>query len=162
MAITPEKLAAKDNEHAHQTAFFCWLARNAIHEPRLRLMFAIPNGGERNGLVAANMVAEGVKSGVPDTCLPVPSAEMVGKEYPIKVYYHGLYIEFKQPSEKLKSHATRGPWDKGGVKPNQKEWLSDLTAQGYKCVVCYSWKEAAAEVFFYLTGMEWVYVPTQE
>jgi hypothetical protein len=59
-------------EHGHQTALFMKASQFATRYPELRLMFAIPNGGSRDKREAANLKAEGVKSGVPDVFLPVP------------------------------------------------------------------------------------------
>lgn len=56
------------------------------------------------------MRSEGLKSGVPDLCLPVARSG-----------YHGLYIELKAGKNK--------PTD------NQLAWLEVLEAQGYKTAV---------------------------
>jgi hypothetical protein len=129
------------DEHAHQAALFCWIANNLHNDARLGLMFAIPNGGERNKIVAARMTAEGVRQGIPDTFLPVALSG-----------YHGLFIEMKRPSARYKSKAPKDKWDTGGVSDAQKIKLTQLEQQGYKCVVCYHWYEAANEIKFYLTG----------
>lgn len=39
--------------------------------PELALLYHVPNGGSRNKIEAARLRAQGVKSGVPDLCLPV-------------------------------------------------------------------------------------------
>ena len=148
MAITPERLAQTDNEHDHQAAFFCWLALNFRNEPRLRMAFAIPNGGERNRIVASRLVAEGTRSGVPDVFLPVPATILSGWQ---TFNYHGLFIEFKKPAVKLKRGPNGpGPWDYGGVSDDQKLWLDALEAQGYRCAVVYGWTEARDLVKQYL------------
>ena len=72
-------------------------------------IFAIPNGGSRNQLEAANLKRQGVKSGVPDLCVPVA-----------KHNYHGMYIEMKVGRNK--------PTD------NQIKWLRMLKENGYKFV----------------------------
>lgn len=120
MTITPDQLARAETEHAHQTALFCWAALPDQQRayPELSLMFAIPNGGERNKIVAGNLKAEGVKAGVLDIFVPVARGG-----------FHGLFIEMK-------------------VKPNkptteQKEFQSAVELQGYATSVCYSWVEAA-------------------
>lgn len=138
--ITPEQLAKAGDEHGEQTALFQWAALNFKHAPELRMMFAIPNGGERNKIVASRLVAEGVRTGVPDVFLAVPRAG-----------YCGLFIEMKRPAERLK-RAPMHKWDTGGVKDMQIDWLDRLTAQFYKCVVCYTWLEASHEIKLYLTG----------
>lgn len=146
-----KKVAEQDaDEHTHQTALFLWAANNFENDWRLRLLFAIPNGGERNAIVASRMKAEGVKRGVPDVMLPVPVTQYDELSRPI--YINGLYVEMKRPSARLKRKPEH-KWDTGGVKPEQVSWLNALEAQGYKCVVCYHWYEAASEIKFYLTGV---------
>jgi hypothetical protein len=126
--LTPEEYAASGTEHAHQTALFMWSIIAGMNEPLLRLMFAIPNGGERNVIVATNLKAEGVKSGVPDVMLPVPRGN-----------HAGLFIEMK----KLKGAGSR-------VAPEQAEWHKNLTAQFYRVEVCWGWLEARAVICNYM------------
>lgn len=103
------------SEHSEQCEVIRWsLWQN---DERLRLLFAVPNGGWRHIRTAAYLKAEGVKAGVPDLLLPVPSAP-----------YHGLFIEMKR---------------KGGtVSKNQRWWVAQLRNQGYAVAVCYSGAEA--------------------
>jgi hypothetical protein len=126
-APRPEDLAKAGTEHAHQSALFCWAALPDIQEkyPALRWMFAIPNGGERNPKVAAQMKAEGVKSGVLDIFLPVPKGQ-----------YHGLFIEMKVGKNK--------PSD------NQTLFATHATCMGYRCALCYSWEAARDKIAEYL------------
>ena len=82
------------------------------------MLYAVPNGGNRNIVTARKLKAEGVKPGVPDVCLPVPRGD-----------YHGLYVEMKR--------------QKGGVvSPEQKAWLQALKGQGYRAEVCKGAAEA--------------------
>ena len=103
MAVTPEQLARSGTESAEQTALFCACALNVGKYPELKWFHAVPNGGSRGdtaGLRAmrgAQLVAEGVRSGVADTCLPV-------KRGP----YSGLYIELKKRSVKPKKATSKG------------------------------------------------------
>ena len=145
--MTPEQLAG-ESEHSQQVALFAWAALNFRHDERLRLLFAVPNGGERNKIVASRMKAEGVRAGVPDLFLPVPGYEVPGDDTP---KWYGLFIEMKKPAARLK-RAPKHKWDTGGVSEEQVVWLNMLEQQGYKVVVCYSWYEAANEIKFYLTG----------
>lgn len=115
----------KDLEHQEQCSLITWTNYAQQTYPELNLIFAIPNGGKRNPIVAANLKAEGVKSGVPDLMLPVARGE-----------YHGLFIEMKSK--------------KGRESANQILWRERLTAQNYKCVVCYSWLEAKDVIINYL------------
>ena len=147
--MTPEQLAG-DSEHSQQVALFAWAALNFRHDERLRLLFAIPNGGERNKIVASQMKAEGVRAGVPDLFLPVPGLKWTAPDIGV-IQYHGLFIEMKKPAARLK-RAPKHKWDTGGVSEEQVVWLNMLEQQGYKVVVCYSWYEAANEIKFYLTG----------
>ena len=61
----------RDIEHGEQVAVFEWSKWHFKKHPGLRLMFAIPNGGDRHEVVAAKLKAEGVKPDVPDIFLPV-------------------------------------------------------------------------------------------
>lgn len=157
--MTPDELAKSGTEHGEQTALFAWAAANVGNDPRLALLFAIPNGGARGNstkdraIRGAHMKAEGVRSGVPDVFLPVPAPNNWGSPNNAG-QYHGLFIEMKKPATKLKRKAPEHKWDTGGVDPNQIIWLTNLEQQGYKCVVCYSWYEAANEIKFYLTGSD--------
>lgn len=126
--LDPAAYAATGDEHSHQTAVFMWAAIAGMNCPELRLMFAIPNGGERNPIVAARLKAEGVKSGVPDVMLPVPRRN-----------FAGLFIEMK----KLKGKGSR-------VDPNQTVWHEQLLKQYYHVQVCWGWEEARAVLCWYL------------
>lgn len=130
--ITPEMLAKCGSEHAHQTALFCWAALPETKEllgPEIDLMFAIPNGGLRSKRVAANLKAEGVKAGILDIFLPVPRGE-----------YHGLFIEMKIAPNK--------------ITPEQALFGQRVTAQGYRCCLCYSWYEAKMAILSYFGKSE--------
>jgi hypothetical protein len=161
MAVTPESLAG-ESEHSHQVALFAWAALNVGNDPRLKLMFAIPNGGARGNdrksamIRGANLKAEGVKPGVVDVFLPVPIERRdyeVGPGMFKPGRFAGLFVEMKKPAAKLKRGPNGpGPWDYGGVDQEQKDFLDAMVEQGYKCVVCYSWYEAANQIKIYLTG----------
>ena len=111
---TPESLAKAGSEHAEQTALFCWAALPEVRAeyPVLELMFAIPNGGERNKIVAGNLKAEGVKAGVLDIFLPVPSKG-----------WHGLFIEMKVAGIKLED---------AGRKPNKPTGVIETKSESPK------------------------------
>lgn len=128
MTVTPEMLAKAGSEHAHQTALFCWAALPEQRErwPELELMFAIPNGGERNFKVASQLKAEGVKAGVLDIFLPAPRS-----------CWHGLFIEMKKRPNK--------------VTPEQLMFAQRVSANGYQTALCYTWLEAVAALETYLT-----------
>jgi hypothetical protein len=86
--------------------------------PMLRNTFAIPNGGKRTMVTAMKMQAEGLRSGVPDLQICLPTDK-----------YHGLFIEMK----KLKGSS---------LSENQKDWINRLNEAGYKAVVCKGHMEA--------------------
>jgi hypothetical protein len=113
-------------ESEEQKALFQWARLMEGRYPELRLMFAVPNGGVRRPATAGRLKAEGVKSGVPDICLPVA-----------RHGYHALYIEMKRLSG-------------GGTSPEQKDWLDALNRQGNKAIVCRGWVKAKEAIEEYL------------
>ncbi len=113
-------------ENQEQAAIFEWAALMERKYPELRLLFAVPNGGYRPPKTAAILKATGVKSGVPDICLPVPRGE-----------HHGLYIELKR---------RKG----GALSANQRIWLNALTEQGHMAVCCKGADEAIRTIERYL------------
>lgn len=118
------------SEHYHQCALIEWAGLEGHKEPRLWLLFAIPNGGARHPVVAAKMKAEGVKKGVPDLMLPVAARG-----------FHGLFIEMKDE-------------DGGRMSRAQKEWQVNLMAEGYLHVVCHGWDSARESLLWYLGHSE--------
>ena len=133
----------KTSEHDHQVTVMDWAELMAQRKyPMLRWLYAVPNGGDRHPAVAAKLKAEGVKSGVPDLCLPYPlqnNHEPFGRSgvrFNVGFKCCGLYIEMK----------TKG----GTVKPHQKEWLDYLAGVGYRAVVCWSADEAIQTLEEYL------------
>ena len=113
------------SESTEQQALFEWAEFAAKKTPELKLLFAVPNGGKRDKVTGAILKREGVKSGVPDICLPVPCGE-----------FHGLYIEMKVGKNK--------PTE------NQSWWIEQLQKQGYRVDVCYSWGEAVKVIAGYM------------
>jgi hypothetical protein len=114
------------SESTEQQALFEWAEFAAKKTPELKLLFAVPNGGKRDKVTGAILKREGVKSGVPDICLPVS-----------RDGFHGLYIEMKV----------------GKNKPTEKQlwWMGQLQKQGYMVEVCYSWGEAVKVITGYMT-----------
>ncbi len=117
-----------DREHQEQAALFAWAALNESRLPELRLLFAVPNGGDRHPAVAAKLKAEGVRAGVWDVLLPVAWG-----------IYSGLWIEMKAGHNKLT--------------PDQEAWGAAMFKQGYACYVCYDWTVAARHIVVYLGGV---------
>lgn len=117
----------KTLEHSEQVSLIRWwsLVHNSFGIPE-QLLFAIPNGGERNIVVAARLKAEGVRAGIPDLFLAVP-----------RNGYSGLFVEMKKA--------------KGGrVSDAQKASLEMLNKAGYAVTVCHGFPEAKAEIEHYL------------
>lgn len=105
-----------------------WVELNTPAHPELVLFYHIPNEGKRSYRAGKELVQQGLKSGVPDNCLPVARGP-----------YHSLYIELKR---------------KKGSKTSdeQKMWIANLNKAGNRAVICYGWEQAAAEIAKYLKG----------
>ena len=115
----------KQEEHQEQVWYFarvqteCRAAELQKRTTPYDLIFAIPNGTAASATVGKYMVAEGVRSGVPDIMIAVTRIDPSGRWWP------GFFIEMKKP--------------KGGVvSDTQKRWLANLTAEGYRTAVCNS------------------------
>lgn len=120
------KKAYEPTEAEIQVTLFQWFSLQSGKYPELELAYAVPNGGSRHPLEAANLKRQGVKPGVPDICLPVPRGD-----------YAGLYLELKRGTG-------------GKVSENQKWWIEKLKGQGYKAVVCAGFDEASKAVLNYM------------
>lgn len=126
-------------EHEDQATIIDWSIRMTPAYPELALLYAIPNGAKlpyrntvgRNGKhyrfspEAKKLIAEGLKKGVPDLCLPVA-----------RKGYHGLYLELKRFGGKLSE--------------DQKWWLDQLNAQGYLAVPAWGYQEGIDVLSDYL------------
>ncbi len=113
---------AEQHEHDLQVTCLKWLH---IAYPRV-LCYAIPNGGQRNAIVAKHLKEEGVTAGIPDLHIPIPRGN-----------YASLYIEMKNGN-------------KGKLSDNQKEMIPRLQVYGNKVVVCRTLDEFRSEVEKYL------------
>jgi len=115
-------------EHRMQVNLFKWAKLAAGALPELRWMFAVPNGGARNVIVASKLKAEGVKRGVPDVMLPVSRGG-----------YHGLWIELKAG----RNHPSA----------EQIAWIAELLRAGYLVQVVWDeWQNAKTVIERYLAG----------
>ena len=104
----------QDNEHKLQCNCIKWYR---YQYPQFsNLLFAIPNGGQRNIIVATKMKAEGTLSGIPDLFLAKPKGN-----------YAGLFIEMK--------------YGKNRPTENQIYQMELLRQSGYRVEVCYSFDE---------------------
>lgn len=113
----PKKKQQHSNEEARiQTEFFNQVP---LFFPTLpdRLLFAVPNGGSRHKIEAANMKRQGVKRGIADVILQVP-----------KKGFASLCLEFKTPT--------------GKQSDEQKEYQRQVEMAGSKYVVVRSVEQA--------------------
>jgi hypothetical protein len=119
-----------DSEHRLQSACVMWcdsLAPSAIR-PLTSRIFAIPNGGQRNVVVATKLKREGVRAGVPDLFLPI-----------MRSGHGGLFIELKNGKA-------------GRVSESQAERIEQLGSSGYAVSVARSIEEFIETVTTYLKG----------
>lgn len=113
-----------DEEHRIQVSCVRWFRMKYPHlSPRL---FAVPNGGRRDGITGARLKEEGVLAGVADLILLVPNAD-----------YHALLIEMKTP--------------KGRQSDSQRAWQRTVAGNSdYLYVVCRSLEEFMKVIEEYL------------
>src|SRR5262245_6281492 len=136
--ITPELLAAAGTEQALQSAYFCWLTPLATGGENiapdydlLRLIHAVPSGGQRAMIVATLMKGAGVRKGVWDICLPFPRGT-----------HHMGYIEMKRPKYRHQS--------KQGLTPEQITFGKAQLKLGNYLRVAFDWTEARDFTLEYL------------
>lgn len=89
-------------EDEEQIVAATWLTKKNI------LFFHVPNGGYRNAIEGSKFKRMGVRSGVPDICIPIA-----------RKGYHGLWIELKRVSG-------------GRLSDTQQWWRDALRREGYK------------------------------
>ena len=119
--ITKSKLP-KQSEHDLQCACIRWFRLQYPNE----VIFAIPNGSQRNIVVATKLKAEGVVSGVSDLFLICP-----------KGHFNGLFIEMKSKGGKLTE--------------NQKTFFKIAESKGYLCSKCETFEEFITTIVTYMT-----------
>ncbi len=115
----------KNNEHDLQVAAVNWFRYQ--YPQYAKLLFAIPNGGQRHIKIALDLKAEGVLSGVFDLFLALPKNENIFNmdgSYTYYPKYHGLFIETKFGNNRLTA--------------NQKEFSKQVNKQGYLTAVYYN------------------------
>lgn len=95
--------------------------------PELKLMYHVPNERKCSPQQGRMLKWMGVKSGVPDLCLPVPRGG-----------YHGLYIEMKSLEKSASASA------------DQRWWVEELIAQKYVACVCKGWEYARDVILRYM------------
>jgi len=113
-----------DEEHRIQAACVRWFR---LKYPHLAArLFAVPNGGRRDGITGARLKEEGVLAGVADLILLVPNAK-----------YHALLIEMKTP--------------KGRQSDSQRAWQRAVAGNEYYLyVICRSLEEFMKKIEEYL------------
>lgn len=130
-------------EHDEQVAVFEWAKWMERKWPELKSMYAIPNGGLRNVIVARKLKDEGVKPGVPDICLPVMRLKNHGYSGAdiLDLVYGGLYVEMKRAPPKY-------------VRPGktQRDWHKMLKSQGYCVEIAKGADDAIKILTTYLEG----------
>ena len=112
-----------------------WAQNCKAQHAVLDLLYAVPNGaklpyrrnkyGQRYSREAQYLLAEGLRPGVPDLCLPVA-----------RKGYHGMYIEMK--------------WGSNVPTAEQKRTIDLLRNEGYYVVVCWGSESAIQEIENYL------------
>jgi hypothetical protein len=124
-----KKIHRQQKEHDAQVMFIRY-ARMRLGR-YARLIFAIPNGGARNIVVAKRMKDEGVQAGVPDIMLAIP---LKG--------FSGLFVEMKRHGNKATEEQTIQ--------------MTMLEAMGYSCHLCYGFLEAKDVFESYLADSVYV------
>lgn len=121
-------LKMADREHQEQCALISWwaIAHKAFGLPEFAL-YAVPNGGQRNIIVATKLKREGVRAGIPDLELAISRGG-----------YRALYIEMKAGKNKATA--------------KQNEYMEWQESEGGKCFVCYDWMDARSAIEDYLKG----------
>jgi hypothetical protein len=109
------------SEHDEQATLFQFLS----YHPNLSVIFATPNGFYSTPAQKSKMKQEGLKSGVWDIFVPIPSKG-----------YHGMFLEMKYGKNKLTD--------------SQKSFGEAVSRRGYKCEVAYSGVEAYKIIIEYL------------
>jgi hypothetical protein len=120
MAMKRQLIPTEEQEHL---ALMQWISL----VPVLReLIFHIPNGGYRNPKEAAKFKRLGVKKGMSDLFLPLPTK-----------WHHGLFLELKR---KINSKVSK----------EQSEWLEKMKSFGYSTHVAYGFDHAKEILMAYL------------
>jgi len=122
-------------ERQETEVVFLWAKAHDHIEPRLALLFCIPNGQYRRGTRAE----VGIRRGFPDLCLPVPRGDTDANGRLLRIRSPGLFIEMKR---------RRAP--PSAVSEAQRAWIQALRCQGYRVEVCRGADEAIAEIRSYL------------
>ena len=115
-------------EAGEMIALFDWIRLNKDIEP---YAMHIANEGKRSNWTRKLLEAMGLKRGVSDVFIAIPTYDYDGH-----IKYPGLWIEMKIKPNKLTVE--------------QRKFLEDMHNQGYKTMVCYSATEAIGLIQEYL------------
>lgn len=124
-AQNAKKPRKKPGEEEHNLQVACVNLFRSKYYRMGTLLFAVPNGGWRNAVVAGKLKAEGVTAGVSDLILLKKNSR-----------YGALCIEMKTP--------------KGDQSEYQEKWQKAVEDAGYKYVICRSVDEFEKVVDEYL------------
>lgn len=114
------------SEHSIQSSFFKWVDIMSKTDERYLNIWAVPNGARTNIITAVKLKREGLRKGVPDVTIAVPT-----KTRP------GAFIEFKKIG--------------GPVALEQRLILERLGRMGYAVIVCRSTEQGIEFVKEYLS-----------
>jgi hypothetical protein len=120
MSPRTRKARLTPTEFQEQVKLVVWMTKSNIPH------FAIPNGGARQSKAGFMLKMEGVKAGIPDLCIPVPTKT-----------YHGLYIELKRQQG-------------GRVSDAQAYWIAYFNSVGYHARIANGFDEAKIIITEYL------------
>lgn len=109
-------------EEDEQTELARWLDNQGI------LWAHIPNERKASLAVLSSLARQGLKKGFPDNFIAVARGK-----------WHGLFIELKRVKKCLSVRSKE-----------QREWIKQLNAAGYKALFCYGAEEAKKAVSEYL------------
>lgn len=120
------KASGCPSEQSEQKWLMEWSMQPSVREqyPELAMLYHIPNEN-KDKITATILKSMGVKAGVPDLHLPIPSGR-----------YHSLYIEMKARD--------------GKPEPEQLWWAEHLKANGHAHAICYGWEQAREVLLWYL------------
>ncbi len=124
----------KQEEHNLQVACVNWFS--LTYPTSKILLYATPNGGNRNIITAKKLKAEGVRAGVSDLTLSIPNKYR-------GVQYHGLFIEIKSPTIKTPKLST-----------SQEVFKDKVEEQGYLFLLCNSYDFFVKVVSEYMSNKD--------
>jgi len=130
----------KPQQHERHLQIMCFQYFKRAYPKLDRLFYAVPNGGSRHKIEAANLKLQGVKAGTADAILMRPYIERPDIAFPFDGdTYHALCIEFKADSKAKQTD-------------NQKEWQTAVESQGYLYKVIYDFDSFKTLIDNYISG----------